>query len=113
MVFAIVAAFLAYRKATENGRNGWLWALAAAGVYIATQVVVSMIIGTLLGFGVVLFGWSQETFEKSTFTLPVTIVTIGASITATWLLLCYIAKPVTEEPPVDLPPPPPTFGQNN
>lgn len=112
MIFAIIAAVVAYRRAKDNGRNGWLWALAAAGVFIVTQWIVSISAGLLMGIGVAIFGWSEDIFDDTLFIGPVTVVAIGASILATWLLLRYLDKPIAEEQHTDLPPPPPSFGEN-
>lgn len=112
MIFAIIAAIMAYRKAKDSQRNGWLWALAAAGVFIGTQWVVSIGAGLLMGFGIALFGWPESMFDDMMYIGPVTAVAIGASILTTWLLLRYLDRPVAEEQPVDLPPPPPTFDRD-
>ena len=113
MIFAIVAAILAYRKARDSGRNGWLWALAAAGVFIGTQWIVSIGAGIFLGLGIALFDWSENIFDDTMYIGPITVVAIAASIFATWLLLRYLDKPTAEEQPADLPPPPPTFGSSS
>jgi hypothetical protein len=112
MIFAIVAAILAYKRASANGRNGWLWALAAAALFIGTQLVISTGAGVLMGFGIALFGWSETMFEDNLYVGPITVVAIGASILATWLLLRYLDKPLAEEADSPRPPPPPSFGTN-
>ena len=113
MIFAIVAAIVAYRTAKQNGRNGWLWAFAAAGVFIGTQWIVSLGAGLFLGLGIALFDWSESILDDMMFIGPVTVVAIGASILTTWLLLRYLNKPIAEEQSPNLPPPPPTFGQSS
>jgi len=111
MIFAIVAAILAYRRGNENGRNGWLWALAAAGVYIGTNLVVSIGGGVLMGIDVSIFGWNESILDSILFIGPITVVAIGASVFATWLLLRYLDKPTAEPNASSEPPPPPMFGQ--
>ncbi len=107
MIFAIVAAIVAYRRARDSGRNGWLWAAAAAAVFILTQWVVAVGAGVLIGIGIAMFGWSESIFDSTMYVGPVTVVAIGASILTTWLLLRYLDKPLAEEQPFDMPPPPP------
>jgi hypothetical protein len=112
MIFAIVAAVLAYRRANENGRNGLLWALAAAGVFIGAQLIVSTGAGVLMGFGVALFGWDESIFNDNLYIGPITVVAIGASVFATWLLLRYLDKPIVEPQTSAEPPPPPVFDKD-
>ena len=112
MIFAIVAAVLAYRRANENGRNGWLWAFVAAGVFIGTQLVISIGAGLLSGLGVAFFGWSEGIWHDNMFVGPVTVVALAGSILATWLLLRYLDKPVASEVGSESPPPPPSFTQD-
>jgi hypothetical protein len=112
MIFAIITAVLAYRRANENGRRGFLWALAGAGVFIGAQLIVTFGAGILLGLGVELLGWPETIYDETMVVGPITVVALGTSIFGSWLLLRYLDKPVNPEP-VDLPtpPPPPTFGQ--
>jgi hypothetical protein len=111
MIFAIITAVLAYRRAKENGRRGLLWALAGAGVFIGAQLIVTLGAGFFLGMGVALLGWPETIYEEAVVVGPITVIGIGASILASWLLLRYLDKPVYEEPQnLPPPPPPPTFG---
>lgn len=107
MIFAIVAAWLAYRKAKDTGRNAIKWAFIAVAVFVGTQLIVGLGVGIMLGFGMALFGWSQEITE-GVYTIPVTLVAIFASFGTTWLLLRYLDKTPEEETFVT-PPPPPNF----
>jgi|RhiMetStandDraft_4_1073278.scaffolds.fasta_scaffold381925_1 hypothetical protein len=109
MVFAIITAWLAYKKANESGRNGILWALIGIGVFIGTQLIVSLGVGVLLGFGILLFGWPETIIDA--YTWPITIVAIAASFGASWLLLRYLDRPLSVEDSYS-PPPPPSFGDN-
>jgi len=111
MLFAIITAVLAYRRAKEHGRNGILWAIAGAGVFIGAQLIVTFGAGLIMGLGIAFLGWPETIFDDTLYIGPVTVVGIAASILASWLLLRYLDKPINEEP-VDLPapPPPPSFG---
>ena len=113
MIFAIITAILAYRRAKENGRNGLLWAAIGAVVFIGAQLIVTLGAGFLLGMGIAFLGWSESIYDDTMFVGPITVVAIGASIFASWLLLRYLNRPINEEP-FDLPspPPPPIFGDN-
>ena len=56
MILFILAAYLAYKKAKSTGRNGFLWALITAGIFIGTQFFVALGIGLSLAIGVEIFG---------------------------------------------------------
>jgi len=106
MIFAIITAVLAYRRAKENGRNGLLWALAGAGVFIGAQMLVTFGAGIFVGLGVAFLDWPETIYDDAMFVGPITVVAILVSVLASWLLLRYLDKPINEDP-VDLPPPPP------
>lgn len=106
MLLAIITAWLAYKKASENGRNGILWAIIGAGVFIGTQLIVGLAIGILLGFGVALLGWSETIFD--TYGILINIVAIAASFLTSWLLLKYLEK-APEVKTYTTPPSPPKF----
>ncbi len=106
MLLAIITAWLAYKKANENGRNGILWAFIGAGVFIGTQLLVSLAIGIFLGIGVGLWGWSETVFE--TYNIPITIVAVIASFFTSWLLLKYLERR-PENNTFTPPPSPPKF----
>ena len=111
MIFAIITAVLAYRRAKENGRNGLLWAVAGALVFIGAQLIVTFGAGIFIGLGVQFLGWPETIYDETMVVGPITVFGIGGSILASWLLLRYLDKPINEEP-LDLPPPPPpTFDQ--
>lgn len=107
MILAILFAWLGYKKANANGRNGILWAIIAAGVFIATQFIVSLLLGILLGVFLAAKGGTEKDFDD--YSIPITIVAIIASIGAGMLALHFADKtPSTEEN--HLPPPsPPRF----
>lgn len=110
MIFAIVSAWLPYKKAKDANRNAFLWAAIAAATYIGTQLVVQLVIGTMLGVGIAAFGWSDAVLE--TYTIPATIVSIIASFGSTWLVLRYLDK-MPEDEIYNPPPPPPNFDRTN
>ena len=106
MIFALVSAWLAYKKAQAANRNAILWAFIAAATYIGTQLVVQFGFGILVGLGIQFFGWSETIFD--TYTIPITILAIIVSFGSTWLVLRYLDKLPADESFVP-PPPPPTF----
>lgn len=116
MIIAILFAWFGYKKANESGRNGILWAIIAAGVFIGTQLLVSLLAGFLIGVILLSQGNSPDeidrSFDNSMYNLPITVVAIIASIITGMIVLHFAGKPIEEK--VDtLPPPPPTsFGQN-
>ena len=118
MIFAIVVAIWAYRRANENGRNGVVWAIAAIATWVGTQLIVSAAAGVGAAIGIELFGWPEDLYDSSGFTFAVTILAIAMSILTTWLLFRFVLnRPVGGDPmhagPSEAPPPPPTFNRDN
>lgn len=111
MIFAILTAVLAYRKAKENDRNAVLWAIAGAGVFIGTQLLISIAIGIGLGLAQVIWEWPDTIYD--TYDLPVRIIAIVGSFLASWLLLKFIERKPVPEGSLPTPPPPPTFGTHS
>lgn len=108
MLIAIITAWIAYTKAKESGRNGWLWGMVAVAVFIGTQYLTAIVIGIVLGL-LVAFGKADERiFDDAN--LVVSAIAIAASLFASWLLFKYLDRPnfMTEE--LGGPPPPPVFG---
>lgn len=110
MLFAIISAWLAYKRAKDTGRNALLWAFIAAAVFIGTQLLVSVAIGVFLGFGVALWGWSERVFED--YQILVSIIAIVCSFISTGMILWYLNR-VPEDATANYgqvpPPPPPKF----
>jgi hypothetical protein len=48
MLFALITAWLAYKRAQATGRSAILWAFVGAAVFITTQMLVSLGCGILL-----------------------------------------------------------------
>lgn len=110
MIFAILSAWLAYQKAKATGRNAILWAFIAAAVFVGTQLVIQFGLGILLGLGVEILGWSEETLNI--YAILITIFAVIISFGTTWLVLRYLDK-IPEVENISSPPPPPNFDQNN
>ncbi len=106
MILFILAAYFAYKKDKSTGRNGFLWALITAGIFIGTQFLVALSIGLFLALGVEIFGWSEAVYDE--FNFLITAVSIVASFGSVWLIFRYLDK-IPEEEAISLPPPPPTF----
>ena len=112
MIIALVVAYLAYKYANENGRNGILWALAGIAVFIGTQMLVTFGGGILIGIGAGVLGWGEGAYDDPALVWPITLLAIVISVFNSWLLLRYVSKPVESEPAIIQPPPPPTFGDD-
>lgn len=106
MIFALISAWLAYKKARDTNRNAILWAIIAAVTFIGTQLLVQLGFGILLGIGIELRGWSADIID--TYSLPITIFAVIISFLSTWLVLRYLDKMPEDEAFVS-PPPPPDF----
>lgn len=104
MIFAIISAWLAYKKAKDTGRSGILWAFIAAATFIGTQLVVALIFGILLGLMLAFMQKTEEDFDK--FQIIVTILAVVVSFGTTWLVLKYLDR-VPQEASFTTPPPPP------
>lgn len=111
MIFAVISAWLAYKRAKIAGRNAIGWAAIAAAVFIGTQLAVQFGIGIFLGVGIAAFGWSNTILE--TYSIPATILAIIASFGTTWLVLRYLDKIPEDEASFSAPPAPPTFDRDN
>lgn len=106
MIFAIISAWLAYKKAKDTNRNAILWAIIAAATFIGTQLILQLGFGVLIGLGIAAFGWSESLLE--TYNIPITILAVVCSFGTTWLVLHYLDKPLKDES-YQQPPAPPTF----
>lgn len=106
MIFAIISAWLAYKKAKAANRNAILWAVIAAATFIGTQLIIQFGFGILLGLGINFLGWSENVLE--TYNIPIMILAVIVSFGSTWLVLRYLDKMPEEESFVS-PPPPPNF----
>lgn len=109
MILAIITAYLAYKRAVDNGRSGILWAVIGALTFIGTQLAVAFGIGIILGIGVETGRWPETVYDD--YSAPVTVVAIIASLAASWMLLRYLEKSPAAEIDATPPPPPPTFDQ--
>lgn len=106
MIFAIVAAWLAYKRAQESNRNAILWAVVTAGAFVGTQLVVGLGVGVFLGLGIAFWGWSETIIED--YNIGITLVAVAASIGVAALILRYLGK-IPEETTYVEPPQPPKF----
>src|SRR5262245_45013717 len=90
MILAIIVAWLTYKKAKQSGRNGILWSLAGAAVYVGTQLIVSLLLGFAMGIGILLLHWPESVID--TASIPITIVAVAASFLTSWLFLKLLDK---------------------
>ncbi len=106
MLLAIITAVIAYQRAKAAGRNGWLWALIGAAVYIGAQLLVGIAAGIFFLFGIAIFDWPESIFAD--YEMLFNIIGIVAAIGASWLLIKYLDR-VPQPQPTTMPPPPPSF----
>ena len=106
MILAIITAVIAYQRAKATGRNGWLWALIGAAVYIGAQLLVGLGVAVFFILGVALFDWRESILTD--YEMLFNIVGIAAAIGASWLLIKYLDR-APQPLPATMPPPPPTF----
>jgi formate hydrogenlyase subunit 3/multisubunit Na+/H+ antiporter MnhD subunit len=108
MLLAIITAWLAYKRARENGRNPILWAAIGVCVFIGIQFAVTLGAGIALGLGGAFYGWPETTYDR--FSIPITLVAMALSFAGSWFLLRYLERPLVPEASFSTPPPPPDFG---
>ncbi len=106
MLFALIAAWVAYRRASDTNRRPILWAFIAGVTYIGTQFLVAMGVGGIVGLGIAFWGWPENAWDK--FESVITVVAVVASFIPTLLILRFLGK-VPDEPVYSSPPPPPEF----
>jgi Cu/Ag efflux pump CusA len=106
MIFFFVAAWLAYKRAKENGRNGIVWALITSVSFIAAQLITGMAIGLAIFAATGFDGTGDEIIDR--FAIVINIAGIVVSILVVWLILRYLSK-VPEDGSFTPPPAPPTF----
>lgn len=111
MILAILFAYLGYKRANSAGRNGILWAFIAAGVFILTQVIIGLFVGIVIGVGSELYGWSEDFSSGSNVLF--TVITVAISAGAGYVALRFADRPLKEEAPLNSPPPPPDFSEDN
>ena len=107
MIFAIVAAVLAYQRAQASGRKGWVWAIAGLAVYIGVQLLIGVAAGMIIMVGILALDWPESAITD--YELPINIVAIAFAFAATWGLLKFLDRMPREEVVMQPPPPPPTF----
>jgi hypothetical protein len=107
MLFAIISAVLAYRKANDAGRNGILWAFIAAATFIGTQLVTAIVLGFGFGLFLVVTDGAEPDIQK--FELVITIAAIIVSFASTWALLKYLDRSPQPDSFTTPPPPPGNF----
>lgn len=106
MIFFFVAAWLAYKRAKENGRNGVVWALITSAAFIVAQLATGAAIAFLL---LVANGFDSGGEDLiSRYELLINIASIVVSIAVVWLILRFLNK-VPEDNSFTPPPAPPIF----
>jgi hypothetical protein len=111
IVVIVVAAIHTYRSARDTGRRAGLWLLAALVVGIGLQFIVPVVMGIVLAIYCLATGSSQAQLmeDLSGWSMVIGIGCLVLSIVG----MLYIAKRaavVPDEPAVQAPPPPPSFG---
>jgi MFS family permease len=108
MILVIIAAWLGYKRASANGRNGGLWALVTATAFLGAQILVGVGAGMFIAFGIAAWEWPETTFEDSL--ILINVVAVIASFLVVWPILRWLDKPaITADETFTEPPPPPQF----
>lgn len=108
-VFAIISFSIAYKRAKATGRNGYIWGIIAAAIFIGTGLSITFGIGVFLGMGMEFWNWSESTVES--YSAVGAIVSVIASFGTTGLILRHLNK-IPEESSAE-PPSPPVFEQKD
>lgn len=110
MIFALVAAWLAYKKSKETGRgNPFLMAFLGLGIFVGTQLIFSAGIGVLLAL-VLGFSGRADDFDSlaDSLNIPISIVAIVLSFLTFWIFIKYLGR-ASNKDNASKPPPPPKF----
>jgi hypothetical protein len=110
MILAILAFWFGYKKARDTGRSPWLWGFICGGTYVGVQLAVGLGIGILVEIGVRLWGWSETLL--SDYSILINVAAIAISFVCVYALFRFLDR-VPDDEPVNLPPPPPKFDQND
>jgi len=119
LVAVIVATYLTYKTARDNGRNGVLWAILTVAVGLGAQWILPFVATMIL---VVYYAMSpptsQNTYagnrqmeELESFALIFGILGLIISFIGLWLIMRFVSR-IPEDGPGSSapPPPPPSFG---
>lgn len=106
MILFFVFAWLAYKRASENGRSGIAWAAITAAAFIGTQLIAGLGIGIILALGQEFGYLAGDPIEK--YSILINIFCVVLSIGVSLLILRYLNK-VPEDNSFTPPPAPPTF----
>ena len=106
MIFFFIAAWLAYKRAKENGRNGVVWALITSAAFIAAQFVTGAGVGLLI-LAVNGFDSGAENLI-SRYEILINIAAIVVSVLVVFLILRFLNK-APEDNSFTPPPAPPAF----
>src|SRR5207237_5250006 len=109
MIFALIAAWLAYKKAKATGRNAILWAFIAAATFIGTQFIIALGLGLIVEISARTLALPRGIYENQT--ILITIIAVVGSFVSTWALLRYLDR-VPENQSFTAPPPPPPSNFN-
>jgi hypothetical protein len=113
MLLAILFAYFGYKKASESGRNGILWAIIAVLVFLSSQFLLGLAAGITVLIGSISFGWSEKILDENGVILN--LFGIAAGLGGGFLVLWYLGRPIRpikEEESIEEPPPPPEFDGN-
>ena len=115
LIFVIVAPFLIYRTAKQNGRNAIFWALLSLAVGIGIQIVIPLIIGTVIAIVMFAQGSSESEIQKALETpaIIIGIVTLFLSVGGVLLIMRHVNKVPEQETFINPPAPPTDFNQNS
>ena len=106
MILIILAIWFGYKKGRDSGRNPYLWAAIAGGVFIGTQIVVGLGFGILLAIGQEIWAWDDAVLDS--YSVVISILALVLSLVALWLVFRFLDKRPIEAMD-SAPPPPPTF----
>ena len=110
MLLAIVFAYLAYKRASDSGRNGIVWAIIAVVTFIGTQILVGLAAALVLVFVALALSWPETHIND--YEILLNIIGIIAGIGAGSLVIWYLGRVPEADTNINSPPPPPKFDDN-
>lgn len=106
-IFIIVAPFIIYRNAKQNGHKPLFWAILAFAVGFGLQIVLPLIIGTVIAIVMTIQGASEIEVQEALETpaIIIGIITLVLSVGCVMWIMSRVNR-IAEETPFSPPPPP-------
>jgi hypothetical protein len=109
LIFIIVAPFIIYKNAKQNGHNAIFWTLLGVAAGLGVQIVIPLVFGFVYAIVKVAQGSSEDEIQKAIEgpSLIIGIACLILSVVGVLLIMSRVNR-IHEEKSFINPPPPPT-----